>query len=132
MLGPDQISLVCANIYHTWSEARSCTCLPPFNIALEKAIRDSVIQTRGTISFKTVRILAYADDIDLMARRVPGLSEAFLHLEKSARNSGLVIIMHSGKDTALEQDLAIGSDIFKRGDNFKYLGAWLMERIIDQ
>ena len=62
-----------------------------FNIALEKVIRDSGIQTRGTIFFKTVQILAYADDIDLMAGTTPGLSEAFLNLEKSARNMGLVI-----------------------------------------
>jgi len=62
-----------------------------FNIALEEVIRDSGIQTRETIFFKTVQMLAYADDIDLMARTIPGLSEAFLNLEKSARNMGLVI-----------------------------------------
>ena len=99
-----------------------------FNIALEKVIRDSGIQTRGTIFFKTVQILAYADDIDLMARTIPGLKEAFLNLEKCARNMGLVInqentvYMYSGKDTKLHQDLAIGNYIFKRVDNFKYLG----------
>jgi len=31
--------------------------------------------------------------------------------------------MYSGKDTTLDQDLAIGNYIFKRVDNFKYLGA---------
>jgi hypothetical protein len=72
--------------------------------------------------------LAYADDIDLMAHTIPGLSEAFLNLEKSARNMGLVInqkktvYMHSGKDTTLHQYLAIGNYVFKRVDNFKYLG----------
>jgi sorting nexin-29 len=99
-----------------------------FNIALEKVIRDSGIQTRGTIFFKTVKILAYADDIDLMARTFPGLNEAFSNLEKSARNMGLVInqektvYLHSGKDTTLPQDLVIGNYMFKRVDNFKYLG----------
>ena len=29
--------------------------------------------------------------------------------------------MHSGKDTILHQDLAIGNYVFKRVDNFKYL-----------
>jgi len=62
-----------------------------FNIDLEKVIRDSGIETRGTIFFKTVEILAYADDIDLMARTTPGLNEAFLKLEKSERNMGLII-----------------------------------------
>jgi sorting nexin-29 len=98
------------------------------NIALEKVSWDSGFQTRGTIFFKTVQILAYADDIDLMAHTIPGLSEAFLNLEKCARNMGLVInqgktvYMYTGKDTTLHQDLAIGNYIFKRVDNFKYLG----------
>jgi len=72
--------------------------------------------------------LAYADDIDLIARTTPGLNEAFLKLEKSARNMGLIInqekavYMYSGKDTSPLQDLVIGNYIFKRVDNFKYLG----------
>jgi len=72
--------------------------------------------------------LAYADDIDLMARTIFGLNEAFLSLEKSVRNMGLVInqektvYMHIEKDTTLHQDLAIGNYVFKRVDNFKYLG----------
>jgi hypothetical protein len=68
--------------------------------------------------------LAYADDIDLMAHTIP---EAFLNLEKSARNMGLVInqektvYTHSGKDTILYQEHAIGNYVFKIMDNFKYL-----------
>jgi len=106
-------------------DALACLLL---NITLEKVMRDSGIQTRRTIFFKTVQILAYADDIDLMARTIPGLSEAFLNLEKSARNMGLVInqekmvYMHSGKDTTEHPDLAIGNYVFKRVDSFKYLG----------
>ena len=99
-----------------------------FNIVLQKVIWDSGIQTRGTIFSKTVQILAYADDIDLMARTIPGLNETFLNLEKYARNMGLVtnqentVHMCSGKDTTLHQDFAIGNYTFKRVDNFKYLG----------
>ena len=75
-----------------------------------------------------IKILAYSDDVNLMARTIPGLSEAFLNLEKSARNMGLVInqqktvYIHSGQDATLHQDLAIGNYVFKREDNFKYLG----------
>ena len=91
------------------SQGDALACLL-FNIDLEKVIRDSGIQTRGTIFLKAVQILAYADDIDLMARTTLGLNEAFLNLEKSARNMGLIInqektvCMHSGKDTTLHQD----------------------------
>jgi sorting nexin-29 len=50
------------------SDALACLL---FNIALEKVIRDLSIQTRGTIFFKTVKIPAYADGIDLMVRTIP-------------------------------------------------------------
>ena len=45
----------------------SLSCLL-FNLALEKAIRDSQINTRGTILNKSIQLLAYADDTDLIAR----------------------------------------------------------------
>ena len=63
--------------------------------------------------------MAYANDIDLMAHTTLGLNEAFLNLEKSARNMGLVInqektvYMYSGKDTTLHQDPAIGNYVFE-------------------
>jgi sorting nexin-29 len=41
-----------------------------FNINLEKVIWDSGIQTRGTIFYKNIHILAYADDINLMAHTI--------------------------------------------------------------
>ena len=65
------------------------------------------------------------------------LSEAFLNLEKSARNMGLVInqektvYMQSGKDTTLDQDLAIGNYVFKRVDNFNPLLALTYQTILD-
>jgi len=37
-------------------------------------------------------------------------------------NQEKTVHMYSGKDTTLHQDLAIGNYIFKRVDNFKYLG----------
>ena len=43
-------------------------------------------------------------------------------------NQEKTVYMHSGKDTALQQDLAIGNYIFKRVDNFKYLGTVVNEK----
>jgi len=37
-------------------------------------------------------------------------------------NQGKTVYMYSGKDTTLHQDLAIGNYIFKKVENFKYLG----------
>ena len=39
-----------------------------FNIALEKTIRDANINQRGNIFYKSVQILTYADDIDIISR----------------------------------------------------------------
>jgi sorting nexin-29 len=62
-----------------------------FNIALEKVVRDSGIQTRGAIFYKTVQMLAYADDVDLMSRTMIGLKDSFHSFEKAAKCMGLVI-----------------------------------------
>ena len=37
-----------------------------FNLALERATRDSRVETTGTIFYKSTQILAYADDIDII------------------------------------------------------------------
>ena len=45
----------------------SLACLL-FNLALEKFVRNAGGQTSGTIFYKSVQLLAYADDIDIIAR----------------------------------------------------------------
>jgi hypothetical protein len=45
----------------------SLACLL-FSIALEKVVSDASINTRGTIFYKSVQILAFADDIDIIGR----------------------------------------------------------------
>jgi hypothetical protein len=45
----------------------SLACLL-FNIALEKVVRDAGINTRGTMLYKSVQILAFADDINIIGR----------------------------------------------------------------
>jgi sorting nexin-29 len=55
-----------------------------FNIALEKVIRDSGIQMRGTIIYRSVQLLAYADDIDIIARSEAELIKTYTALKISA------------------------------------------------
>jgi len=59
-----------------------------FNLALEKVVRNAGIQTSGTIFYKSVQLLAYADDIDIIARSRMALKEAFLSLERAAGEMG--------------------------------------------
>jgi len=68
----------------------SLACLL-FSLALEKVVRNMEIQTSGTIFYKSVQLLAYADDVDIIARSRAALKEAFLSLERAAGEMGLRI-----------------------------------------
>ena len=48
-----------------------------FNLALERAIRDSRVETTGIIFYKSTQILAYADDIDIICLRLSYVAEAY-------------------------------------------------------
>jgi hypothetical protein len=60
-----------------------------FNIALEKVVRDSGIERRGTIYHKSVQVLAYADDLDIIGRSERAVREAFTKSDKEAQLMGL-------------------------------------------
>ena len=62
-----------------------------FNIVLEKVFRGASIQTRGTMFFKSVQLLAYADDIDIMGRSENDVKKAFTALYHSAEEMGLMV-----------------------------------------
>uniref|UniRef100_T1HU63 Reverse transcriptase domain-containing protein n=1 Tax=Rhodnius prolixus TaxID=13249 RepID=T1HU63_RHOPR len=54
-------------------------------------VRESCIQTDGTIFNKSVQLLAYADNLDIIGRSFRAVEEAFLTLEGPARRMGLVL-----------------------------------------
>jgi sorting nexin-29 len=58
----------------------SLACLL-FNLTLEKDVKNAGIQTSGTMFYKSVQLLAYADDIDIIARSQTTLKEAY-HLKE--------------------------------------------------
>ena len=70
------------------------TCLL-FTVTLEKNIRDAGINTRRTLFDKSVQILAYADDIDIIARTESTLKKCSLALERAAVNAKLLIYERS-------------------------------------
>lgn len=98
-----------------------------FNLALEKAVRDSGIQTTHTIFTRTVQILGYADDLDIVARTRSALVEAFGKLMDAASAMGLAIndrktkYMYTGNDG--EEALIVGPYRFQRVNEFTYLGS---------
>jgi hypothetical protein len=62
-----------------------------FNIALGKAVREANLDIRGTILHKSVQILAYADDVVIVARYENAVKDAFIRLEKAYQKMGLMI-----------------------------------------
>lgn len=104
-----------------------------FNICLEKAVRDANINTRGTIITKSIQLLAYADDIDIVARTLPEMTRAYTELAGAANSYGLQINEEKTKIMPvttsprvihnLGQNFTIGTENFEVVQEFTYLGS---------
>jgi hypothetical protein len=62
-----------------------------FNITIEKVVRDSGINLRGTIFYESVQILAYTDDTDIIARMQKNYERSFYQFGKEARKMHLQV-----------------------------------------
>jgi len=62
-----------------------------FNIALEKVIRTADVMSRGTILNRSIQILGYADDLDIIGRSISEIRGTFLKIEEAVRRMGLAI-----------------------------------------
>jgi hypothetical protein len=98
-----------------------------FNTALEKTVRDAGIEKRGTIYHKSIQVLAYVDDIDIIGLTT---GAAFLKLEKTAQETGLMA--NESKTKYMEitcklnnmhhvQYLIVDNYKFEKVNEFKYL-----------
>lgn len=68
-----------------------------FNIVLEKAIRTANVVSRGTILNRSIQILDYANDLNIVGRSIPEVREAFFRIEAAAKKMDLVINEHKTK-----------------------------------
>ena len=100
-----------------------------FNIALEKIIRDANINQRGNIFYKSVQILTYADDIDIISRTPKSLQEATIALDIAARRMGLEIkkaktkyMICGTKKKYAENVFKVKHMTFEQVNSFVYLG----------
>lgn len=58
---------------------------------LESIVRAAELNRSGTIFYKSVQLLAYADDIDIIGLNNRAVSSAFSKLDKEAKRMGLVV-----------------------------------------
>lgn len=107
-------------------DALSCLL---FNIILECIFRDSGINTKGIIFDKSIQVLAYADDVDIIARTERDLRDAFVAFEKSAMKFNLKInvektkFMVCTKDRTIQPCFEVDTYRFETVQNFCYLGS---------
>jgi hypothetical protein len=98
-----------------------------FNIALEYVIRQLSVQTTSTIFHKSVQLIGYTDDINIMGRMKRAISEAHGELKERAKEVGLII--NVGKTKAMVHSrlgkgrtLTIEDHKIEVVRRFKYLG----------
>jgi hypothetical protein len=104
-----------------------------FNIALEGVIRRAGVEKEGSIFTKSIQLLGFADDIDIIGRSVRAVKDAFIKLEKEASRIGLRVnedktkfLMVSPSPRTRElvgTRLEVGDKRFEVVKEFVYLGA---------
>lgn len=103
-----------------------------FNIALEKTVRDANLENRGTIYNKSMQIMAYADDVDIVARTLRKSKETFEVFSTSAESMGLEINVDKTKLMAstpgnraqnIGQNVNMGEVNVEVVQHFTYLGS---------
>ena len=82
-----------------------------FNIALEYVIRQLSVQTTSTIFHKSVQLIGYADDINIMGRTKRAISNVSGELKEKAKEVGLIINVDKNKSNSAEQESWKGRNI---------------------
>lgn len=103
---------------------------PLFNMTLEKAVRAIKTNPGGTIFDRLTQHMAYADDVEIVARTLPALAGALKEFETAAAARGLKIneqktmYMKSTRHRPYEErTLNVGHHKFPACREFKYLGS---------
>ncbi|XP_066900986.1 uncharacterized protein [Halyomorpha halys] len=109
-----------------------------FDLALEKAIRESGIQVSRTIFSRTIQLLAYADDIDIAGRSFQAVPDGFMKLAEAARKKRLEENAEKTKFMVTEEiprpgeEIRIGEYTFGKVPEFVYLGSLItQDNVVD-
>ena len=104
-----------------------------FNIALEYVIRQLSVQVTSTLIYKSVRLIGYADDINIMGRTKRAISEVYGELKETAKEMGLNINVEKTKEmvqsrrTGRRRTLTVEEHNIEVVTRFKYLGMVLSD-----
>jgi len=107
-----------------------------FNVVLGKVMRHIQIDKGESIYTRTLQILAYADDVNLIGRSTGRLNDAVVQMEEGANEVGMRINEEKTKYMIntrnkvrfrKEKHLQIYNYEFERVGEFKYLGSMITE-----
>ena len=99
-----------------------------FSIALEYVIRQLQVQVESTMFYKSVQLIGYADDINIMGRTKRAISEVYGELKERAKEVGLNISVEETKAMVQNrrlrrrETLTIEDHDIEVVRRFKYLG----------
>jgi len=101
-----------------------------FNLLMEKIISAAGLKHNGTIFYKSVMPLAYADDVDIIGRSKREVSAAFSKFVEEAQSLGLAVnedktkyLVSTARDSNLGESVEIDSFKFEVVKDFVYLGS---------
>jgi hypothetical protein len=104
-----------------------------FNIALEGVVRRSKVELSGSIFTKSVQILGFADDLDIIGRGIRAVKDAYSKLEREANKIGLFVNVDKTKllmvcpsprtKQSVGSHLEVNDKKFEVVSEFPYLGA---------
>jgi len=69
-----------------------------FNIALEYVIRQLPVDVKSTVFYKSVQLIGYTYDINIMGRTKISVSEVYEELQERAKEVGLNITVEETKE----------------------------------
>jgi hypothetical protein len=111
-----------------------------FNIALEGIVRRSKVELSGSIFNKSVQILGFADDLDIVGRGIRAVQDAYSKLEREANKIGLFVNVDKTKllmvcpsprtKQSVGSHLEINGKKFEVVSEFPYLGALVDDKFI--
>lgn len=101
-----------------------------FNLMMEKIVRAADLRNTGTIFNRSIMLLAYADDIDIVGINARYISAAFSALDRESRRMGLMVnedktkyLLSAAKQSSrLGSSIQVGNHNFEVVKNFVYLG----------
>lgn len=102
-----------------------------FNLILERVMRRTTVDTNATLMNRSVQVVGYADDLNILGRSVAAVEETFGIIVSEAKKVGLrvnesktkLMIQSRKRRNGREQNIALANHNLEVVSDFTYLGS---------